>query len=227
MRNFPTICVDDFYTDPDAVRNFALEQDFCYSSPEWPGRRTKNLDEISPIFFQSFCKKLFSIYYDLEDREITWKVRTNFQLVKPYSEDENSPKNVGCIHRDDWQDIDGSNIICAGIIYLTPKINRNCGTSIFKRINYRLNDTTAKQDLYGNNIDTGFDQVINEQDQQFEETARFYNYYNRLVSFDASSYHGVNSFYSDEPRLTQPFFVCYINSDQKYPLTRCAENNIL
>lgn len=228
MRKFPTTCIDGFYSDPDAVRRFALEQDFCHSSPEWPGKRTKSLDELNKPFFHMFCEKLFSIHYDMKDRQLNWRVITTFQLVPPYSEEEDSPKNMGWIHRDDWSDDQGNNTIYAGIIYLTPDINRNCGTSLFKRINYRLKETNAKQDYYGKGIDSNFDENMLEQSIEFEESVRFYNYYNRLVSFDATEYHGVNSFYSSsEPRLTQPFFVCYINGDQKYPMERCFENNML
>jgi hypothetical protein len=229
MRKFPTLCVDDFYKNPDAVRKFALEQDFCNRSNAWPGKRTKHLHEIDSHFFDTFCEKLFSLYYEFESR-VEWTVLTTFQLVPPFSSDEQSSKNLGFVHRDNY-DKDGLGIIYAGIIYLTPGINKNCGTSIFKMKKnlFREDDTSlVKENFYGEGIDTGFDEYMNSERERFEETIRFYNHYNRMVSFDASTYHGVNSFYSDgELRLTQPFFVCDVKSNSGFPLERSDRRNSL
>lgn len=228
MRKFPTLCIDDFYKNPDAVRQLALQQDFCYSSDEWPGRRTRQISEIDPYFFSMFCEKLFSVYYEFCDR-VEWEVLTNFQLVPPFSEDKNSLKNMGFIHRDDYE-INEQNVVYAGIIYLTPNIDKNCGTSIFRfrkdAINHHI--PPIKQNLYGKGDDTDFEKYMKIERDKFEETIRFDNIYNRMVSFDSSSYHGVNSFYSDShPRLTQVFFVARIDSKSGYPLERSDRRNIL
>ena len=57
---FPTLCVDDFYKNPEQIRDFALSLE--YSKPEgiYPGERTKYLHEIDKKLFQQFCEKLFS-----------------------------------------------------------------------------------------------------------------------------------------------------------------------
>ena len=53
------------------------------------------------------------------------------------------------------------------------------------------------------------------------ETIRFNNVYNRLIAFDSSSAHGVNSYYSDSDlRLTQVFFVTKIGTNTKPPILR-------
>lgn len=133
MRKFPTLCIDDFYKNPDEVREFALKQDFCDTSKYWPGRRTRLLDKLNRTFFDMFCEKLFSIFYDFESR-VEWEVFTTFQMIPPLSPDKDSPKNVGLIHRDDggYDDYKDYGMVFAGIIYLTPEIDKNCGTSIFK-----------------------------------------------------------------------------------------------
>ena len=58
---FPTLCVDDFYINPEKVRDFALSLE--YSKPEgiYPGERTKYLHEIDKKFFHQFCEKLLLI----------------------------------------------------------------------------------------------------------------------------------------------------------------------
>ena len=229
MRRFPTLCIDDFYKNPDEVRKFALQQDFCNTSQDWPGKRTKLLDEIDPYFFKMFCEKLFSIYYDFSS-PVEWTILTTFQLVPSFSSDVNSPKNLGFVHKDDYE-INGLRVCYAGIIYLTPNINKNCGTSIFrckKNITDDFYDIPVKENFYGKGIDTDFDKYMTIERNKFEETIRFDNIYNRMISFDSSSFHGVNSFYSDkEPRLTQPFFVAKIENKSGFPLERSDKRNIL
>ena len=55
-----------------------------------------------------------------------------------------SPKNMGWVHYDE-------NVIFAGVIFLTPKIDLNCGTSIFKLVDKeKLDLSNAKKDFYKN-----------------------------------------------------------------------------
>ena len=44
----PTSCIDNFYDDPDSIRDFALSLDYHYPNEEefYPGMRTKCLSEI-------------------------------------------------------------------------------------------------------------------------------------------------------------------------------------
>ena len=206
LRNFPTLCIDDFYKNPDEIREFALKQDFCIDQYNWPGRRTKMLSEINSDFFNMFCEKLLSIFYEF-DSYTEWNIYTSFQIVQPFSNDEQSYKNYGFIHTDSE--------LFSGIIYLTPNINKNCGTSIFKIKDKNFSqeeNTYFKKNFYESNIDTGLEDYIKKERGQFDESATFYNYYNRLVAFDSSQYHGVNSFFTTgEPRLTQVFFINSIN----------------
>ena len=82
--NFPSICVDNFYDNPDEVREFALSLDYSETeNGKYPGKRTKSLDTISNEFFHSFCQRLFSVYYDFQI-PISWKVSTQFQLIEPF-----------------------------------------------------------------------------------------------------------------------------------------------
>jgi hypothetical protein len=62
MIDFPTICVEDFYDNPDSVRQFALSQKYEKSDDgKWPGKRTANLHEINPILFDQFCNKIHNL----------------------------------------------------------------------------------------------------------------------------------------------------------------------
>ena len=222
MLNFPAFCVDNFYEDPDAVRAFALENLADYSvnhGGRYPGKRTKSLHELSPQLFDKFNKKLFSLFYDLKKSEVNWRVDTSFQLIAPFSEDPQSPKNLGWIH------VDGA-MVFAGIVYLTPDIGTQTGTSIFRLDKPdTLDNSNVKYQFYEHGTDDGtYDAAILKHTASFTETARFHNIYNRLVGFDGASYHGVNSYHvpkDKEPRLTQVFFVHAVDTPSSSPIQRC------
>lgn len=207
MKKFPTLCIDNFYDDPNSVREFALQQSYD-KDPEgrWPGKRTDLLDKINKPLFDDFCKKLFSYYFDYSRTSITWQVYTGFQLIDRLSDDPNSMKNHGWIHKD-------KETVLAGIIYLTPEIETNCGTSLHELVDEsKLCKDKTKQMYYKDGIDKNYDQVLKDHNSCFKEKRRFENVYNRLVAYDASEYHKADSYFTKEnPRLTQVFFVHEIN----------------
>jgi hypothetical protein len=228
-HNFPTLCVDNFYKDPDKIREFALSLD--YNSPdnntgEYPGKRTKSLDLVNVAFYKKFCDKLFSLYYDFLT-PVEWEITTSFQLICPLSDNPLNSKNVGWIHSD-------VATVFAGVIYLTPDIKQNCGTSIFKLISREdisvekyTHFNNVKKKLYLNNIDDGHEEALKDNNSDFVETINFSNVYNRLISFDGNCYHGANNFYSNsEPRLTQVFFVRSVKSFSGSPLQRCYRSEL-
>lgn len=217
MKHFPAICIDNFYSDPNQIRGFALSQKFYQEDGSYPGTRTKNIDELDRTLFDYFCNKLFSIFYNFDKSQVRWNVKTNFQLVSPFDPDPLSPKNTGWVHYD-------NNTVFAGIIFLNPIISPNCGTSLFDlKDPTKLYKGSAKTDLYKNQIDNNYDKHIIEHNSAFIETARFNNLYNRLVAFDGQTAHGVNSYYnlhSSDFRLTQVFFIKEIKTDDMSPLER-------
>ena len=209
---FPTICVDNFFNDPDSIRNFALSLDYQKSpNGHWPGLRSKPLDQICPEYFQKFCEKLFLLNYDIRRHDdISWRVETEFQIMPP---EYYGPINTGWIHRD-------HQTMFAGVVYLTPDINLNCGTSIYRSQNFSESvNAKEKHEMY---LDFNTDKIefykekLQENNALFEETARFNNVYNRLIAYDGFHFHGVNQFYDNDknnPRLTQVFFVKTISAD--------------
>jgi len=216
MNNNPALCIDDYYSDPDSVRALALKQE--YSVPvegNYPGKRTKRLDELDKNFFNQFCNKLLSVFFDLDSESVSYEIDTSFQLIPSVDPNPMSPKNMGWVHYDE-------NVIFAGVIFLTPKIDLNCGTSIFKLVDKeKLDLSNAKKDFYKNGIDSDYDNRIQRHRDAYIETIRFNNVYNRLIAFDSSSAHGVNSYYSDSDlRLTQVFFVTKIGTNTKPPILR-------
>lgn len=219
MIHFPAICVDDFYSDPDRVREWALSLE--YKPPpagQWPGKRSEKLHIVDPIFFELFCKKVFSLYFDLEKTDVDWVVHTQFQLIEPFDQDPTSLKNTGWIHYD-------HSSFFGGIIYLTPDIDANCGTSIFVQDRESLGSTakSTKEKFYSRGDATEYEKILHEHNSCFTETIEYKNVYNRMISFDGETAHKANSFYSSVPRLTQVFFVDKCDTSSKWPIARHKE----
>lgn len=220
MEYFPTTIVDNFYENPDSIREFALSLEYKSSTDgSWPGVRTNELCEIDSNFFDLFCKKLFSLYYDLNYHEISWHVSSCFQLIETFSKEENNIKNEGWIH----SDVDS---IFAGVIYLNPNPKPNWGTSIYKLKSGEINDCLQTQRMlnYKNSPNfnlKAYEKQLRFNNDKFIETVKIENVYNRLITYEAKEYHGVPSYYTEsEPRLTQVFFVKEIKSSNPSPIIR-------
>jgi hypothetical protein len=222
MRNFPVVIVDNFFKDPDKVRNFALHQEFKRDdTSNYPGLRTDCLSIIEPSLHNEFLKKFFSVYYDFRFEELNWVVSAQFQKTDNHFDS-------GWIHRDN----DGTaNNKLAGIVYLTPNAPLNSGTSIYKSKSNVLIPSINAQAKYTHYLSNGnSDELINlkeKEKEQFEETINVSNIYNRLISFEASEYHAAQNYFGEDnkPRLILVFFVTKINA-QLTPLERANTHQI-
>lgn len=210
MTAWPTICADNFYNDPDKVREFALSLDYAPSKDgSWPGKRTSELVEIDDKFMAKFCHKLISYFFDLESTQIRWKISSQFQLIEPYDNNKDSIKNSGWIHYD--------NALFGGLIYLNKNPNPLSGTSLYKAIDPNKYDTTqaAKHEFYLTGDYKNYEKLLANHNKNYIETVKFTNQYNRLIGFDSSIPHRADSFViDDEPRLTQVFFVTDLESNR-------------
>jgi len=219
MEYFPALCVDNFYSDPDRVRNWALSLDYKPApAGQWPGKRSEKLHIVDSDFFNQFCRKVFSLYFDLNTTDIKWVVHTQFQIIEPFDQDPASIKNTGWVHYDD-------DSIFGGIIYLTPDIDPNCGTSIFRqwRESPGSKSKEAKESFYSTGNDNRYNEILKEHNDSFNETIEYKNVYNRMISFDGQTAHKANNFYSEIPRLTQVFFVDVCDTNSEWPINRHKE----
>ena len=127
----PLTVVDNFFETPTLVRNFALQQEFFKGDRgNWPGIRTKFLDELDINFFNTFHDKLLN--YIPRNYKGFQHLEATFQLIdETYGE--------GWVHNDDpkWN--------VAGIIYLNNiKPKQQCGTTFF-------DDRDTSQDIVYSN----------------------------------------------------------------------------
>jgi hypothetical protein len=226
MKYFPTVCVDEFFDNPDEVRNYALSLDYPENPGHYPGRRTLDLKELNPEFYNNFCKKLFEIYFDEQPDD--WLVECKFQLIEKQHENKNSIKNTGWIHKD-------FKCIFGGLIYLTPEADLDAGTSIYKKVKEeepdlfkrKINERNSielKKRFFCHKEDDGYDKTLSEWNSGYIETVRFANIYNRLISFESTQHHAATSLYvTEHPRLTLVFFVNGVHPQVEPKLKKARE----
>ena len=239
QRKYPTVVIDDFFTKPDLIRKYALSLPYEKNMDgRFPGQRTPLLHTVNEKLVYSIAKKILSVYYDLHT-EVYWhSIQMSFQKIKPYSKDKNSNLNKGWIHTDGVRTL-------AGVIYLTPRVEVDTGTSIFKikkkYINYDIKKRqNAKDSLYkeGSCNLKAYDKEINSLYNKFDKVIEVKNLYNRCILYDAHEYHtGTNYFTNDRERLSLVFFftnltssippkdrIMYFDKEIEFDIMNCKRN---
>lgn len=218
MNLYPVTVVDNFYEDPDAIRKFALAQEYksCHQIKGnqfvFPGSRTKDVRELDAKLYEKICKKLISVFHVAEHDYMRWAISTSFQSVPAeYKE--------GAIHTD-------HNTIFAAVLFLSPNAPLDAGTSLFKK------NQTFDQEKYQIAIDRN-DAIYRakqkvmqtEYHSMFDEVVRVNNVYNTLILYEGETFHAANNFFGTtlkNSRLTQVFFVNRIDAQKanSFPLNR-------
>jgi len=210
MHSFPLTVVDNFFDNPDEVRSFALAQEY-EKDPNgvWPGSRTKPLHILHPIFFEQVFNRLFSLFYSSAHSEVRWEVSALFQKV-------DQGYGSGWIHTDSLSvgyEEDRAALM-SGIIYLTPNMPVDSGTSLYRLKAGILAPNPALNNLKGQHYlgDLTEEDVRNYREihnSQYEETVKVGSVYNRLIAFESNQPHAAQNFFGseDQSRLTLVFFV--------------------
>jgi len=222
---FPITCVDNFYSNPDQIRDFALSLKYSKIEGIYPGERTEPLFEIDNKFNVQFTLKVLSLFYNYRHEDVNFRVISFFQKIYPFSE------NVKDLLNNGWFHSDSDCTLAAGVIYLTPSPNPDSGTMFgafiddSPEIDYNLS-TDMRHNLYKNNnlddIDIeSYRKQISIHNNSFQETLEVKNQYNRLICYDSKIFHRENNFFCNpnEPRLTQVFFIKELNTENP-PLNR-------
>jgi len=205
MAFFPTLCVEDFFPNPDQIRNYALTSSELNWRPAedgaWPGVRSCCcLREVNYNLFREIATRYFLLHYAPNQLpEISFEASMRFQRIKKY---------VGGWVHNDYPDVQSQ------LIYLTPNAPLNSGTGL-----YKLKDISnfkgfeeSKKKLFNNEVsseEVEKDRIEN--NNQFEKTAYFSNIYNRCVCFDCSIWHCGDEFPGEDERLTLIIFWEKIN----------------
>jgi hypothetical protein len=218
MNLYPVTIVENFYENPDAIRKFALAQEYTFCQDRqnleyvYPGSRSKDLFDLDPVLHGKICKKIVSVFHNAEHDNMRWAISTSFQSVtKEYAK--------GVLHTD-------QNTVFAGVLYLTPDAPLDSGTSLFKP-NKTFNEAMYKQALEDNDtrfrageiaMDTAYHSM-------FDEIVRVNNVYNTLIIYEGRHFHAANQFFGKtlkDSRLAQVFFVNKIDAQKQsvFPISR-------
>jgi hypothetical protein len=218
MNLYPVTIIENFYENPDEIRDFALSQKytFCHERENvdyvYPGSRTKDIFDLDAQLQALICKKLVSIFHNSEYDIMRWGISTNFQSVtEEYQE--------GVLHTD-------HNTIFAGVLYLSPNAPLDAGTSLYRK-NSSFNEEKYKAALALNDKEFREGKIVMNTNHHtmFEEIVRVNNVYNTLVIYEGRHFHSANKFYGTtlkNSRLTQVFFVNKIDAQKQsvFPLNR-------
>ena len=201
MKNYiiPTTVVDDFFDNPQWVREFALQQQF---NPDprgmWPGLRSAQLDLLHKPLFDHTVGRILSIFYDLHNADLTWHASGGFQLTS-------GSYNQGWVHKD-------MEMITA-IIYLNDNAhNTPNGTTIYdiKEPGIQFLNTDKKKESFLNtDLVLENDKYRKEHNDNYQASTIVKNKFNRMVAFDSHLFHAADDFAMPDntDRLTLVIFI--------------------
>lgn len=199
------LIIDDFYKDPDAIRQLALNQEFLPSThPDrggnWPGLRSKFLNNINPRACEEFRDKLMGSLLEGVKTEYYCYFETNFQLC--YEDIGDS-----WVHYDFTSNFDITHV---GLVYLNPDPPENSGTVIYefdKKYQTELDEYSARHEGIRHRLNR--DQDSEEFYRWFKPSLPIPNKYNRAIVYNPWVWHKADRYFGNTPetgRLTQPFF---------------------
>lgn len=218
MNLYPVTIIENFYENPDAIRKFALAQQFTYCKEVpniqyvYPGGRTKDLSILDKVLFDKICTKLVTVFHNAEHDVMRWRITTSFQSVsEEYSQ--------GVIHTD-------NNTVFAGVLYLTPDAPLNGGTSLFRK-NKKFDEVKYERALVEMDERFKAGEIVMDTSyhSMFDEIVRVNNVYNTLIIYEGRHFHAANDFFGktlDDSRLAQVFFVSKIDAQKQsvFPISR-------
>ena len=196
------LVIDNFYENPDKVREIALKQEYkdCKDplmGGSWPGFRSKYLHHIDESLMQEFRDNLMGNLLEGLNTRYNCYFETMFQLC--YAE-----------HGDSWihTDIGKWEITHVGVIYLHPDPPPNSGTLIYDLKKECVDEFKAYAAKH-NNLWTDLNRDTEEFHKWFELTLNVPNKYNRAIIYSPHRWHKSDTYFGNSVetgRLFQPLF---------------------
>jgi hypothetical protein len=191
-QNKSVIVIDNFYNNPDEIRNFAINNLEYTESKYHKGKRSTDrfiLKGTKEIFENILGKQIYN-----------WNKETYANGIFQFCTIDDR-----IVYHVDSQNY-------AGIIFLSPEAPLSTGTATYKSkiTNIRkIDETNYSEELY-NKTFSGYGNELNFYDNSsYELVDKIANVYNRLVLFDSKCIHAATEYYGNDikdSRFFQLFF---------------------
>lgn len=213
---WPTLIVDNFFTDPHAIVRLSKTLKYTKSGDNiWPGTRSPYVHKVNKDFFLWSTRKIMALLYPMQittsydEPAVTWEAAQFFQRV-PY----NTYGEQGWIHGDRMFEF-------TAIIYLTN--DPDSGTCLYegKNFNSEVEHDEERQNFFKDLKDLERMEKYREKaNSKFTKKAELFGNFNRLVLFDGHNWHGSkNVGSSKDDRLTLITFFRDIKCKRiRYPI---------
>ena len=183
MNTVKLVVIDNFFSDPDVIRKWALSEKYydtkelteitskVSKSPNYfPGLRTLPLTKLKSPYSEAIMNSTARI-----GRHV-FGIQGNIDLVSSFHLTRKDDIDMANIHTDNSFD---PGIVLAGVIYLTPDAPLDSGTTLYTK-------------------------------QPHKEVDKISNVYNRFVLYDASVFHRANSYFGDDMQTGRLTIVSFI-----------------
>jgi hypothetical protein len=191
------IAVDDFYTNPDEVREYALGLDFQYNKAQHKGKRTKQ---------RTFFDGTYEFLEDTLKKKITSWDNQPHNGVFQYCTAEDQ-----LVYHTDGQQY-------AAVVFLTPDAPAECGTSFFKHKGNGLRKYPTAKDC------VAFDKSTEElywdmfQGNFYDKTPwelvdTVGNVYNRMAIWDAKLVHAATQYFGSDKLNSRLFHMFFFDAE--------------
>tara|TARA_B100000131_G_scaffold160330_1_gene155224 strand:- start:668 stop:1279 length:612 start_codon:yes stop_codon:yes gene_type:complete len=198
MNRRNLIVVDDFLHNPDAVRAYALEQQYeRFGGRNWPGRDSADCHGEEEM--TKGCSEVVG-------QPLVIKPENKCSYFRMAREGEHGSQHI---HFDP-----NEGLIWAGILYLTPIFHPTAGTKFWKHKETGweeapTNEEAAKYGLKSHSDMVRFFDTEGKDESKWIETDNISFKYNRLVMFNPFLWHSNGDLFGntyDNGRLVQLFF---------------------
>ena len=196
---FNSLTIDNFYTNPDEVRVFALKQEFKVRG-NYPGQRTKS------FLTDSLKKKMRDILYPFAGEITYWgsnDTENNYTGSFQYTVSEDR----SWIHADsttDW----------AAVCYLTPDAPLSAGTGIFRHKATGWSHYDYKRENEPGYVESAPPGNEMRDYTKWEMVDRIGNVYNRLIMYRADNYHVSLDYFGQNMHDGRLFQVFFLNTER-------------
>jgi len=122
MKNMKTITLDNFFNNPEEIRNLALSLNYRKRNDDeyFEGIRSHMIKEINEDLYKNVCDKILTEYYGKSP--VSYNADVFFHQTN-----ENDKKDTQWLN----DKVHTDNGMIAGIIYLTPGAPIECGTQTY------------------------------------------------------------------------------------------------